>query len=145
MSLHRAYIAGVLDSDGHIRWHSGQREPRVGVTNMSLELMASLQESIGGNYSLRARRCPDACALPHVHARSDVYCYEVTGERAAIVLRAVRRYLVVKQDRADEVLERYGQALAEMQRPRRRLHHMRQARTAMLALGWPDYAVFGGV
>lgn len=132
MTTRAAYIAGVIDSDGHIGWRGGRyRAPDVGVTNTSALLMGWLVDQVGGAFSLERR----AGAEGVIARRRDIYRWHVTGERACILLRACRPYLLIKRERADEMLRRYVETLNEMERPKRRLHHIKKERIEMKTRG----------
>lgn len=144
MTLERenlGYLAGMIDADGHIGWRGGPYQaPDIGVTNTSEALMAWLRDKAGGSVALQRATCPADCPLEepgHFHRKTPIYKWHLTGYRACIVLRAVAPYLVVKADRARGAVKRYEEALAVMERPARRRHHMEKEAAAMSLLGWP--------
>lgn len=127
------YIAGIIDSDGHITWRGGKYQaPDVGVTNQSGPLMAYLQHHCGGSVALQ--RGIDDVGLGPIS--QDIYKWHLTGERACVLLRAIRPFLIVKATKADEVLSAYYLALDAMQRPARRHYHINKERAAMKIRGW---------
>ena len=110
----------------------------VGVTTTSEPLASWLLDNVGGSVARQRRACEEGCELMdgHIHRRQTILRWHVSGERACIILRSMLPYLVIKQGKAVEVLDRYEQALATMLRPKRRLHHVVKERMAMTAIGW---------
>ena len=97
-----AYLAGVLDSDGHITWRAGRYQtPDIGVTNTSLVLMDWLASVAGGSVALQR---PQGVAPGGYVRHADIYKWHLTGYRAVIVLRAIRPWLLIKGAKADLVV-----------------------------------------
>lgn len=134
-----AYVAGLIDADGHIAWRGGRNNsPLLGVTNTSLALMDWLKANIGGSVSMQRGTCPPACPdrPKHFHRKSDIYRWQITGQRAFVLAQAIRPFLIIKGDRADDVCAKFRAHVTEMQRPARRLHHVARESVAMAARGW---------
>lgn len=111
----------------------------VGVTNASRALMDRLVGACGGSVCLHHSsrgECAADCVVEHVHTRSECYGWQLTGERAAIVVRAALPFLVVKGERACVALAEWDASLGRMQRPGRRRTHIERNRIAMRELGW---------
>lgn len=86
------YVAGVVDSDGCIRWNNGT--PEVSVVGVFAPLMAALESRFGGR------------ALPHTikeKAERPVWRWYVTGDNAMRCLEFIRSALKEKRAQADIV------------------------------------------
>ncbi len=128
------YLAGLLDADGHFTWRAGKWQTAlVGATNTSDALMGALTEALGGSVSRQRRLCPGGCSLAHIHRHADILRWQVTGYRAVLVCKTVLPHLVIKGDRAADVIGRYYERLDLMERPARRAFHMSAERAAY---GW---------
>lgn len=131
------YLAGMIDADGHVIFRTGRNSsPDVGVTNTSRELMTWLCTHVGGAFSLQRATCEPECESTHIHQRAVIFKWHVTGQRAVILLLAIRPYLVIKGDRADTVIAKYERHTSTMQRPARRRHHIAKETAAMTEKGW---------
>lgn len=134
-----AYIAGVIDCDGHICWRGGKYSaPNVGVTSISDNLLSWLRTNLGGSCSLQRSTCHGYCDKMHVHKRSNIYKWHVTGFRAVTLLHNIRPFLIIKGDKSDIVTSMYFDHLVTMVRAARRVHHIRRERMDMRSLGWSD-------
>jgi len=101
-----AYVAGVVDSDGHIgidrsatmpqRRTSVRYEAAVVVTNVDRPLMDWLQEEFGG--SLRQRKQ----MLPH---HKPTYSWKLSEQQAAGFCEQILPYLRVKKRQAELLIE----------------------------------------
>jgi len=100
-----AYIAGIIDGEGHITVIRAKRAdmrsgllytPAVGVTNQSEELIRWLDERIF--WTIRSLR-PDQSGYTWVYRPS------VSGHSAAVLLRVLLPFLVIKRDRAEMVIK----------------------------------------
>lgn len=130
-------MAGMIDADGHIGWRGGKyMAPDVGVTTTSLELINWMSSEIGGCFSLERRACNQSCIENHIHRRTDIYRWHLTGQRAVIFLEAIEPYLIIKRQSALNKIKMYTESLQEMKRPARRLHHIIKENAAMSILGW---------
>ncbi|MFH1726221.1 MAG: LAGLIDADG family homing endonuclease [Elusimicrobiota bacterium] len=100
----KAYLAGLIDGEGTItltRHHRNQfPQPRVSISNNSLELLEWVRERLGcGNIIRRSPR-------KEHHGKSYVWQVQLAGS-ALKVLREIRPYLVLKRRHADLLLEDY--------------------------------------
>lgn len=131
-----AYLAGMMDADGHFGWRAGKHQaPQIGVTNTSVTLMEALKGALGGSIGTQRRECSPSCSLDHIHRRMATMKWHVVGFRAVLVCEALLPHLIVKADKARALIDQYGQALATMERPARREHHMALERAAF-TWGW---------
>lgn len=109
-----AYLAGLIDSDGHItvarsqpsqrsRAKSTMHYPIVGVTNTDERMLQWIVDTFGGSYSCRMGE--------HMKQKSvergwkDRYDWRMTGKKCLTLLDEVKEYLVIKRDRAELVLQ----------------------------------------
>lgn len=107
----RAYMAGLLDSDGHITIYkmtskkallqsqskqNARYTMEIGVTNTRKELLDWLHEEWGGGVYLHT--APSWGKRP-------CYNWKVTATNAKRILEAVLPYLRIKQERAEIALE----------------------------------------
>lgn len=131
-----AYLAGILDADGHFTWRGGKYQaPDIGVTNTSDDLMQAITSCVGGSVAIQRYRCDETCCVlsaSHIHRRFPVFKWHLTGYRAVLVCEAVLPHLVIKRERARSMIDQYHNALSVMKRPERRQHHMRKE-----MLNWP--------
>lgn len=100
--------------------------------------MDALVADLGGSVYVR-EACPEGCVRAHAHARQRMYDWSLANERAAVAVRAVLPYLIVKRERAEEALEAWQRACWETRgRSRRcRFGSMNRIRDEMRLLGWP--------
>lgn len=101
-----AYLAGIIDSDGCIGMFKSRagiqriKNPRyvltVTVVNTSQELMNWLVEKIGGTYTARKRSKKE-------HKLTFSWRYD--NAKAALLLKDIRPYLIVKRQQADVGIE----------------------------------------
>lgn len=107
-----AYIAGLIDGEGHIGSPAGRKMFSVSIANIYTPLMTWLVETMGGGYSTsKDPRAREPCHLWVIYATRNV----------AALLRAVRPYLIIKADRADEVLALMEQKYPPVPRGARRM------------------------
>ncbi len=85
---------------------------------------------------MQRKTCQIDCKIDHIHRRNDIYKWHITGERACIFLRNIKKFLVIKEERAELVLGKYIKHLSKMERPARRNFHIRKERILMKKLGW---------
>jgi hypothetical protein len=134
------YMAGMMDADGHFTWRAGKWQcPDVGVTNTSGDLMGAIDATFGGSVSRQRTPCADGCVLSEshsIHRRMSIYKWHMTGYRAVLFCRALAPLLVIKGGQALELAEQWHEALATMERPKRRLHHMAKEQAWWNAGGW---------
>lgn len=103
----------MIDGDGSItmtkiyREEGRQERDRavVSIANSYRPLLEWVQERCGGAITARSQVCPEDCYSIHVHTRKVGYRWIIRGERAVIILRNIRGYLIEKQERADRVIE----------------------------------------
>lgn len=101
-----AYIAGILDGEGHIgikktvTRRNGRINPqyqeRIAVRMVDEPAIRFIAETLGGNYYSER---------PHAHNGRPLYCFQATDRQAASMLEAVLPYLRVKRQNALAVLE----------------------------------------
>jgi hypothetical protein len=117
--LHPAYLAGIIDGEGSIfpRYH---RNPHITVSNTSAALIEQLMR-FGGHVQDRKGR-----GLGTKPAQDWV----ISGERAAIILRACLPYLIVKREKAEAALAAWDEGASPNHQ-----HFVRLAREALA--GWP--------
>ena len=106
------YVAGVIDARGHIEsvTRHGVPTARVRVTTRRRDLLNYVQKLAGGGVRIdergyQRRPCSDHCNEQHTHvARQSAY-WDVTGERAVIILFNVLPFLVDHRAEAYAALE----------------------------------------
>ena len=99
-----AYIAAIVDGEGHIGFTKGRRgsgkwllyTPRVGVSNQSEALIRWMDDRIA--WTTRSLSVDTS-------GHSWAYKPVLSGHGAAILLRALLPYLVIKGDRAELVIK----------------------------------------
>jgi hypothetical protein len=102
----KAYIAGMVDGDGHIgqRFNrKGQGRVTLNISNTYYPLMEWLVEQGGGNLVKRGKVCLTHCIQSHVHRRKIAWRWVVQGERAIIILENISPYLMEKKELAQQV------------------------------------------
>lgn len=87
------YVAGVVDSDGCIRWSKGT--PYVTVVGVFAPLMEQMQRQFGGGI-YRVGCC-------NHHDDRPVWRWQVTGNNAMAVLHFIRSQLFEKRPQAELV------------------------------------------
>ncbi len=119
--LHPAYLAGIIDGEGSIFVHG--RTPEVSVANTNRALIDELARFPGCYIADRTAR-----------GMGTRTCWEwrVGGERAAIVIRTCLPWLIVKRERALEVL-RFWQTVQGTHHA----HHVAKIQRQYGELGWP--------
>jgi len=121
------YLAGLMDADGHFTWSGGKyMAPDIGVTNTSQSLMLALTDFLGGSASPQRATCSDGCLdeAAHIHRRTDIWKWHLTGYRAVLVCRELAPRMVIKGAHAADLARQYDLHLVEMEGPARRSHHM---------------------
>ncbi len=109
-----AYLAGLIDSDGHItvaKSEPSQRDrarstihyPIVGITNTDKRMMEWVLENFGGSYGSRMGQKMKAKSLER--GWKERYDWRMTGKKSLTLLEDILPYLVVKRDRAELVLQ----------------------------------------
>jgi len=83
-----AYLAGIIDGEGSIRFNRGR--PFVAIYNTDERLMKWLVETVGGTYNAGDRRGRKVCYTWRINAAADV----------VILCRYLRPLLIVKADDA---------------------------------------------
>jgi hypothetical protein len=132
-----AYLAGVIDSDGHVCWRGGRyAAPNVGVTNTDMGLLRWLKANIGGSTSLQRKVCHKVCTKHHPHRRHQIFKWHITGYRAVVLLEEMRPYFVIKGKKSDKVIKMFWKHLRKMECPARRQFHIAKEAKAMVKLGW---------
>jgi hypothetical protein len=133
------YLAGLMDADGHFTWRGGRYQaPDLGVTNTSAALMLALTDTFGGSAAIQRATCDEDCAGGdgHIHRRTDIWKWHITGYRAVLLCEALVPRLVIKADQAALLARQYREALTAMERPKRREHHMREEQAWWDEKGW---------
>lgn len=127
-----AYIAGMLDADGHIGKHktqSGHHRLTLTIDNTYAPLIGWLADQTGGIANVKNLACDPNCTKSHVvHQRKDGYRFILRGERGFIVARAIYPYMIEKKVHLKEVI------LAEHALGKRRW--VAQIRREMCTRGW---------
>jgi hypothetical protein len=129
----RAHLAGVLDAMGRLRVHEsaeGTRLAHVGISSANVPLLDHYARLTGVGVTLVRRDygrvgCATHCDKPHMHVLSETGRWQLVGARAAVVLAAVRPYLVTLGPEADAVLAATAGAASKP-----------ATRRAMAELGW---------
>src|SRR5438876_293062 len=96
MDLHPAYIAGIVDGEGHIgiaRGYNGRPPHRylrhnltLAVTNADMNLLYLLKEDLGGFVTARREK-----------GKGMAGDWRITGWGAVKVLNEIRSYMIVKE------------------------------------------------
>lgn len=121
------YFAGVMDADGHFTWREGKyMAPDIGVTNTSIELMNDLKKTWGGSIALQRSICKINCSEIHIHRRMDIYKWHLVGFRAVLLCKYLDGKMIIKNDQAKALVKKYEEALDNMERPSRRIFHMKK-------------------
>lgn len=133
-----AYIAAIIDGEGHFFIEKQRNALVLGVANTSLDLLTWLHEQAGGSIQVERDVCPADCDIPrgeggHICKRKATYRWHLFGERAAIVLRCVHPYMIIKKQRATECLAIWEASPNQMERPLRRISDMRKNRLEMVS------------
>lgn len=127
-----AYIAGMVDADGHVSSATvpNGRRLEIVVTNTYVPMMLWLGEQTGVKVSpyMRNEKCEEACIKSHVHMRKDVYRWVVRGQRALIVGRGIYPYMIEKKTRL------LGQI--KLERARDKIRWKAQIQAEMYERGW---------
>ena len=135
--MKQAYLAGVIDCDGHICWRGGKyNAPNVGVTNTDMRLLQWLKDELNGSVSLQRTVCDETCEKPHLHHRQRIFKWHIMGYRAYSVLQAIRPYLIIKGEKADDVCAQYLAHSQTMQRPKQRQYHVAFQTAQLFGTGW---------
>jgi len=129
-----AWCGGVIDSIGLIRLRktdAGSSLASVSVSTALTPIAERLAELTGTKVTTVSRNynrlgCSDHCTEPHLHVVSVTARWSLTGARALTFLAAIRPYLSVKADVADEVIDK-GKAAPSKARTTQK----------MATLGWP--------
>jgi hypothetical protein len=101
MTLSLEYLAGLVDGEGCIRLNpSGKGKyrryyPRLQVTNTYLPILEQLKEQFGGCITEKKNNRPDW---------STAYDWRVNGDTARTILTSLIPYLIIKKEKAVEVL-----------------------------------------
>lgn len=144
-SVQRAYLAGIIDGDGGIycvtKNRGGTPTIKVQINSTTLELMEWSVELMGGKFTERPEWTKSGD--PTRIGTKPCYSWGITSERAAIVLRGIKPYLIVRRERAEETMDAWLASPKMMRRPGRRAFHTAQTREDMLTRGWPKSIVFG--
>lgn len=138
-----AYLAGMVDGDGHIRTAGAGSATRaeLTITNSYLPMLEWAAEKTGVQAYSRVSRygggegvkrkgavCADDCWAEHVHQRKSVHRWIVRGERALIVLKGIEPFLQEKRGRALEVIG--------IQEALNAVRWVEQTNEEMFKLGW---------
>lgn len=133
--LDAAYVAGVIDCMASISTRTSTANthlPMIQVSTKERDLVAHLCEITGIKPVATSREylrgaCSEHCrGDQHLHIKSVSYRWFLTGEKAAIVLRACLPFMNVKGD-----LARWALAMGKG------APFKAATRTKMAALGWP--------
>lgn len=129
-----AWCGGVIDAIGLIRLREtdvGSQLASVSVSTALVPIAQRLAELTGTKVTTVKRNynrlgCSQHCTEAHLHVTSITARWSLTGARALTFLTAVRPYLGVKADAADEVI---SAAKGAPSKPR--------TAQKMAELGWP--------
>ncbi|MCK5016398.1 MAG: hypothetical protein KAS32_04925 [Candidatus Peribacteraceae bacterium] len=98
------YLAGLVDGDGTFRIARQKRKEiwspkydcKLRIINTSKTLMVWLKSNFGGSYWVQRKG----------HSRwKDCYTWEVTSKQAIALTKKIIKYLIVKKERAELLLE----------------------------------------
>ena len=119
------YFAGMMDCDGHFSWRGGRYASlNLGVTSVSPELLNPLRKQFGGNTSVQRKVCSLDCLETHIHRRRIISKWHVTGYKAYLICLKIIPYLLIKVNKAKELLVMYDRAMDNMNCPARRQFHI---------------------
>ena len=93
-----AYLAGIIDGEGCISFARRLKKyitPTLQVTNTNRDLIDWLHVCLGGNVYRRKDDRP---------TRKESWLWSVAGQKALLIIRDIRPYLLVKRKQADIVL-----------------------------------------
>lgn len=131
----KAYIAGMIDADGHVsivpNKQSKTTAVRVAITNTYIPLLQQLVEWTGGSINHRRKPCDLDCVINHVHSRKQSYRFIVVGDRAVVILQNIVPYMIEKQDLAFKAIDE-GLKSRELSRVKRESNGVKELRS----LGW---------
>lgn len=112
MTLDLSYVAGVIDSRGHLEVTNrhGTPQPRIRVTTRRVALLSHLAQLTGtkvvtDDRGYERRQCSEHCKSKHVHAVRQSAQWTVDSARATIVLFNVAPLLVAVHAEALSLLE----------------------------------------
>lgn len=112
-----AYLAGIIDGEGSI--YSRNRNPHISVANTSRPLIDALAE-LGGHSHERDRKRSIGNKLRII-----------SGEKAAILLRACLPFLIIKREKAEDALSVWSEVSRNSH-----VHFAEIARAEMARIGW---------
>lgn len=129
--LHPAYIAGIIDGEGSV-FTRGQGTPHIGFGNTNREVVRRFAV-LGG--SVQEYQDGERRAL----GRKTFWTWGAWGERAALVIRAIQPFMVIKGEAALGAVNEWDRVTfsGEMSHPRKRAFHITQCRDQLAAVGWP--------
>jgi hypothetical protein len=106
----RAYAAGYVDGEGHIRWNSS---PVVELESCNPFPMRFIARHYGGKVLLLKRRTPTT--------NRRVYRLNYVGKRAIAFISSILEFLIEKKNQAENLI-RMSEANAAIQSERRKKH-----------------------
>lgn len=129
-----AYVAGVLDAQGHIAVRTtkdGTKLPQLALSGPNVALLRWLGDLTGVRPIMTTRTyskagCAQHCAAKHLHVTSTSGRWQISGAKATVVLAAIQPFLHWQITEAAEAVELGLSAPFKPATP-----------TKMLALGWP--------
>lgn len=133
----KAYIAGMLDANGHIVWRDGKiNSLSIFLLSTSEPLIYMMQTNLGGVVSKYKLKCNLDCTLKHDHRRLDVLKWQISGERAAIILKAIKPFLILKYEVAMSILKNWEDSYLKLKIKSRRDKNILIQRQELERLGW---------
>lgn len=94
-----AYLAGLIDADGCIRINKENRI-QIDVTNTQLGMIEWVKENFGGRIAFEEKS-------KKFDGWSDCYRIEIRKTKDVVkILEAIKPYLTIKQEKADELIKR---------------------------------------
>lgn len=134
------YLAGLIDGEGTVIFTASRGYAdavgtvRISVASTHAGVMRWLKQSCGG--STRERPAWTKRGDQSRIGLKPCFVWEVSGERAAIILRAVHPMLIIKRDETAAALARWEESYVHMRRPRTRDFYRRKVQAEMRELGW---------
>jgi DNA-binding CsgD family transcriptional regulator len=114
------YLAGIIDGEGSIflgrRCYKGKEYyyPHVSVVNTSLELIKWIMREFGVENKVHEKWHPGAYST---RRNKLVYVLKICGVSDVLtLLKALRPYLIVKRDKADEVIRYCEERIQELRK-----------------------------
>lgn len=108
-----AYLAGVLDAQGHIAIRTtadGTQLPQLSLSGPNVALLQWLGDLTGVRPIVTTRAyakagCSEHCATKHRHVTSTSGRWQLSGAKATVVLAAIQPFLRLQLDEAAQAVE----------------------------------------